>query len=221
MLTYLRASQSGDNLYMYYQPWAERTLLGWLTKPFTEDGKLVARINHPEVVCMGYQFMLCLAATLHSLHARRPSNLHCDIKPEYFCITDEGALLSLDFGTDKLCTDSSVRKSYAGTEKYMAPEIFLDVQARLGDQLRRGDEKQDVQELNSTERGSEAAGAPPTQQWSLLGALQSDHQVLSENPHDRPLAGQVHDIESDDGRSSSPVENMGSDFECCFTDDSM
>ncbi|RKO86248.1 kinase-like domain-containing protein [Blyttiomyces helicus] len=204
--------------------------------------------------------MLCLAATLHGLHARRPSILLRDIKLENFCITDEGALLCVDFGTAKLCTDSSVRKSYAPTEKYMAPEVD-NRYSRPADVFSLGEifaeifcwmcklnsaTSLDVVMKNSTFKNKIARTAalkllerrqPSDGRFRVLFNLII--KMLSENPHDRPLAGQVHDIlrtlrsdykccnaelpdkESDDGLSSSPVENMGSDFECCFTDDSM
>ncbi|RKO88132.1 kinase-like domain-containing protein [Blyttiomyces helicus] len=223
---------------MYYQPWAQRSLRGWLTIPFTEDGKQVARNNHPEVMRIGHQFMRCEAATLHGLHARRPSILLRDINPDHFGITDEGALLFVDFGTAKLCTDSSVRKSYAATEKYMAPEVGKRY-SRPADVFSLGGIFSEILcwmsrtvALKLLERRQPSDG-----HFRILFDLII--KMLSENPHDRPLAGQVHNIlrtlrsdymccnevlpdeESDDGRSSSPVEKMGSDFECCFTDDSM
>ncbi|RKO84492.1 hypothetical protein BDK51DRAFT_48987 [Blyttiomyces helicus] len=133
----------------------------WLTNPFTEDGKLVPRNNHPEVVRIGHQFMLCLAATLHGLQARR-------------------ALLCVDFGTAKLCTDSSVRKSYPGTEKYMAPKVD-NRYSRPADVFCLGGIFSEIfwwvfEEQTSTDTCSAAAVALAAQRWSLLGALQFDHQ---------------------------------------------
>ncbi|RKO94482.1 hypothetical protein BDK51DRAFT_42945 [Blyttiomyces helicus] len=171
MPTYLGAAQSGDKLYMCHQPSAQRTLRGWLTKLFTEDSKLVARNNHPEVVRMGHQLILCLVDMVHGLLARHPSTLHRDTKPENFCIIDEGEPLCLDLGTAKLCTDSSVWEVVCWHGKVPGPRswksifsplgcvfsgrsicrnMLLDVQAQLGDQLRCGYEKWDVQGQKST-----------------------------------------------------------------------
>lgn len=50
--------------------------------------------------------------------------LHRDIKPENIMLRNDGFLKILDFGIAKLVNDRSLQISFAGTFKYMAPEMF-------------------------------------------------------------------------------------------------
>ncbi|KND01268.1 serine/threonine protein kinase [Spizellomyces punctatus DAOM BR117] len=120
MPKYLGSAQKKRKLYVYYEPWYSHTLRDWINQPKS----ITNPFTREELRKTGAQFMVCLASTLHNLHAVKPQIEHHDIKPENICITPSGDIMFVDFGVGRLCTLQAIRESYVGTETYMAPETY-------------------------------------------------------------------------------------------------
>ncbi|KAI8819014.1 kinase-like domain-containing protein [Fimicolochytrium jonesii] len=164
--------------------------------------------------------MLCLAASLHSLHALQPSVLHRDIRPENIFLDNHGRILCVDFGVARALTDSSIRSSYAGTEKYMAPEagtryarpaevfslagVYAEILCimlgyfpanSLDTEMANGAWKGRTARTKGLEWLSKEVTADTSLEpdLSLGPLLELIKTMLPIHPHERPKAGDVHD----------------------------
>ncbi|KNC98521.1 serine/threonine protein kinase [Spizellomyces punctatus DAOM BR117] len=226
MPTFLGAVDDHEKIYMYYRPWCPTTIRDWLERPFIPNSSELP--TKASLQKYGQQLMLCLTVAIHELHTLKPPVLHRDIKPENFCLTDEGRLVCVDFGVSRLCKDTSVRRTYAGTVKYMAPEVanaqrysrpaevfslgavFCEILclmsgvrpgAVLDPLLKNGN--------YSSERIREKAlrflEMRCRDNENLKDLLVIIREMLSTNPHDRPEAWKVHDR----------LRLMRTDYTCC------
>ncbi|KAJ3279530.1 Phosphorylase b kinase gamma catalytic chain, skeletal muscle/heart isoform [Borealophlyctis nickersoniae] len=118
---FLGAAETRQQLFLFYAPWAKFNLRDWILDPKQVHGQNARFLTIRQA---GIQVLLCLTRTLHELHDTRPPIMHRDIKPENVCLTDDGTILLVDFGVGRLCKATTVCKSYVGTERYMAPEVF-------------------------------------------------------------------------------------------------
>ena len=104
---------------MFYEPWCKCNLKEWLRNP-----TIMGHTSNSVVRHCGIQYMLCMSAALHNLHSLIHPIIHRDLKPENILIDNGNKLCFVDFGVGKLCTSSTVSKSYIGTEMYLAPEVL-------------------------------------------------------------------------------------------------
>lgn len=225
MPTFLGAAEDGEKIYMYYQPWCPKTLRDWLDNPKNPDG---SKPSLQELQKYGQQLMLCMTAAVHELHALQPPILHRDIKPENFCLTSDGSLLCVDFGVSKLCTDTSVRRTYAGTVKYMAPEVasqqrysrpaevfslgavYCEIFCLMTGARPRGTLDAVLKNGNYSSnivrtKALEFLWKRSNQDENLNKLLTLIGEMLATNPHDRPEAWRVHDR----------LRALRTDYTCC------
>ncbi|TPX56242.1 hypothetical protein SpCBS45565_g08441 [Spizellomyces sp. 'palustris'] len=226
MPTFLGAACDHERICMYYQPWCPTTLRDWLQRPFIPNSSNVP--TKASLQRYGQQLMLCLTVAIHELNTLQPPFLHREIKPENFCLTNEGSLVCVDFGLSRYCKYAPIQRTFAGTAKYMAPEavnpyrysrlaaifslgaVFCEIfclmtgalpHVVLDRLLKNGN--------NSSERVREKVltflGKRSRDDENLKNLLVLIREMLSTNPHDRPEVWKVHDR----------LRAMRTDYTCC------
>ncbi|KAJ7277826.1 kinase-like domain-containing protein [Mycena rebaudengoi] len=131
-----------------------------LISPFYERGNLGTYLNRQADVDRA-QIVLGIVSGLAYLHSNQI--VHGDLKPSNILIDDQGVACITDFGLSKIIDENGFTTSSVGTERYMAPELFIVVSRGTNPQPKHGS--------RTTKSSDTYSFALLVLEWSLIQIL--------------------------------------------------